>query len=63
MAAALLALFREREQTTRMAAMARQHVLERHQASRLIGDIDRLYLQLLDDAGLNHSGKRGGTTW
>lgn len=63
LAAALLALFREREQTTRMAALARQRVLDRHQASRLIGDIDRLYLQLLNDAGVDHPGKRGGATW
>ena len=47
LAAALLALFQEREQTDRMAKLARERMLERHQATRLVGDIDWLYRELL----------------
>ena len=47
LAAALLALFREPELTTRMAKLARERTLERHQATRLVGDIDWLYRELL----------------
>jgi glycosyltransferase involved in cell wall biosynthesis len=51
LAAALLALFREPELTARMAELARRRVLERHQAQRLVADIDRLYRELLAAAG------------
>jgi glycosyltransferase involved in cell wall biosynthesis len=51
LAAALLELFREQEQTARMAELAQRQVLERHQARRLVADVDRLYRQLLTAAG------------
>lgn len=63
LAAALLALFREREQTTGMAEKARQRVLDRHQATRLVDDVDRLYQRLLAEAGLVRHGERGGRGW
>jgi glycosyltransferase involved in cell wall biosynthesis len=51
LAAALLELFREQERTARMAELAQRQVLERHQARRLVADVDRLYRQLLTAAG------------
>ena len=51
LAAALLELFREPEHTARMAELAQRQVLERHQARRLVADVDRLYRQLLTAAG------------
>jgi glycosyltransferase involved in cell wall biosynthesis len=51
LAAALLELFREPERTARMAELAQRQVLERHQARRLVADVDRLYRQLLTAAG------------
>ena len=51
MADALLALFQEPERTARMADLARRQVLERHQATRLIADVDRLYGELLAASG------------
>jgi glycosyltransferase involved in cell wall biosynthesis len=51
LAAALLELFREPEHTARMAELAQRQVLERHQAPRLVADVDRLYRQLLTAAG------------
>jgi glycosyltransferase involved in cell wall biosynthesis len=50
LAAALLELFREPELTARMAELAQRQVLERHQARRLVADVDRLYRQLLTAA-------------
>ena len=47
LAAALLAVFREPERTTRMAELARHRVLERYQAQRLVADVDRLYRELV----------------
>jgi glycosyltransferase involved in cell wall biosynthesis len=49
--AALLELFREPERTARMAELAQRQVLERHQARRLVADVDRLYRQLLIAVG------------
>jgi glycosyltransferase involved in cell wall biosynthesis len=51
LATSLLALFREPERTARMADLARGRVLERHQATRLVADVDRLYRELLTAAG------------
>jgi glycosyltransferase involved in cell wall biosynthesis len=51
LAAALLELFREPEHTARMAELAQRQVLERHQARRLVANVDRLYRQLLTAAG------------
>jgi glycosyltransferase involved in cell wall biosynthesis len=51
LARALLALFQEPERTAHMAELARRRVLERHQAKRLVADIDRLYRELLAAAG------------
>ena len=51
LAAALLELFREPERTARMAELAQRQVLERHQARRLVANVDRLYRQLLTAAG------------
>src|SRR5215213_5610332 len=50
LAAALLELFREPERTARMAELAQRQMLERHQARRLVADVDRLYRQLLTAA-------------
>ena len=47
LAAALLALFRDPKRTARMADLARCRALERHQATRLVADIDWLYRELL----------------
>ena len=51
LAAALLELFREPERTARMAELAQRQVLERHQARRLVADVDWLYRRLLTAAG------------
>jgi glycosyltransferase involved in cell wall biosynthesis len=51
LAGALLALFQEPERTAQMADLARRRVLERHQAKRLVADVDRLYRELLAAAG------------
>jgi glycosyltransferase involved in cell wall biosynthesis len=47
LAAALVALFREPERTAKMADLARERTLERHQATRLVADVDWLYRELL----------------
>jgi glycosyltransferase involved in cell wall biosynthesis len=47
LARALLDIFREPEETARMATRARESVIERYQARRLVDDIDRLYQELL----------------
>ena len=47
LAGAILDLFDEPERTGRMARLAQERVLERHQAGRLIADVDRLYQDLL----------------
>ncbi len=59
LAGALLALFQEPERTAQMAELARRRVHERHQASRLVADIERLYGVLLTAAG--HSQPTGLT--
>jgi glycosyltransferase involved in cell wall biosynthesis len=51
LASALLAVFRESEKTNRMAVLARQRVLERHQPGRIVANVDRLYRELLRPAG------------
>jgi glycosyltransferase involved in cell wall biosynthesis len=51
LAEALLALFQEPEHTAQMAELARRRVLERHQAERLVADVDRLYQELLAAMG------------
>jgi glycosyltransferase involved in cell wall biosynthesis len=51
LARALLALFEEPEKTSQMALRAQQRVLERHQARRVVADVDRLYQELLRAAG------------
>jgi glycosyltransferase involved in cell wall biosynthesis len=51
LARALLALFDEPEKTSQMALRAQQRVLERHQARRVVADVDRLYQELLRAAG------------
>jgi glycosyltransferase involved in cell wall biosynthesis len=56
----LLALFREPEQTRQMAERAQRQVLERHQASRLVADVDRLYRELLATPGRRRSGTVSG---
>ena len=63
LAEALLTLFREPAGTVRMTELARRRVLERHQAKRLVADVDRLYRELLTTAGHSRpaavSGRRG----
>jgi len=51
LANALLARFREPERARQMADLARHQVLERHQASRLVADIDELYRASLANPG------------
>jgi len=60
LAEALLALFDEPELTRQMAERARRQVLERHQASRLIADIDQLYRELLATRGQRRSDTLSG---
>ena len=59
---ALLALLREPERTRQMAALARQQVLERHQAGRLVGDVDHLYRELLTAADYPWPSELSGAT-
>jgi glycosyltransferase involved in cell wall biosynthesis len=61
LAAALLALFWESERTAHMAGLARRRVLERHQAERLVADVDRLYRELLTAAGHRQPAALSGT--
>jgi glycosyltransferase involved in cell wall biosynthesis len=61
LARALLALFREAEKTNRMAVLARQRVLERHQSGRIVANVDRLYRELLTTAGDSRLAKLSGT--
>jgi glycosyltransferase involved in cell wall biosynthesis len=61
LAAALLALFWESERTAHMAGLARRRVLERHQAERLVADMDRLYRELLTAAGHRQPAALSGT--
>ena len=61
LAGALLALFQESELTADMAELARRRVLERHQATRLVADIDRLYRELLAAAGHSRPAGWSGT--
>lgn len=52
LAAAVLELFLQPERTRQMADQARAHVSQRHQAHRLVADIDHLYQELLQERGM-----------
>jgi hypothetical protein len=43
-----------------MAARARESVVERYQARRLVGDVDRLYQELLTVTGYHRSAAAKG---
>jgi lipopolysaccharide/colanic/teichoic acid biosynthesis glycosyltransferase/glycosyltransferase involved in cell wall biosynthesis len=52
LAAAILRVLRDKEAAQQMARVARERVSERFRAERLIGDIDRLYSELLMEKGV-----------
>jgi glycosyltransferase involved in cell wall biosynthesis len=51
-ASALGRLARDRELALRMGAVGSERVIERYRVERLVDDVDRLYRELLGDAGL-----------
>lgn len=55
LAQAILAVVREPAASERMAALARERARERHQATRLVSDMDQLYRRLLAEAGVTVS--------
>ncbi len=52
LAAALGRLARDRELALRMGVAGSERVVERYRVERLVDDVDRLYRELLEDAGL-----------
>lgn len=55
LADAILAVVREPAATERMAVLARERARDRHQAGRLVADMDQLYRRLLAEAGITFS--------